>query len=346
MPARPAATTAAAKPRASRLAGIQRGRLKTPLRYLFYSPEGIGKSTLAADAPNPIFLDVEGGSPELHVSRYPFRDGPGGHVPRVYDDVLSAVDDLRDNPGHGYETLVVDTADALEALIHAHICKANSKANVEAFGYGKGYKVAATELRVFLSRLEALQGQGMAIVVLAHSLVKTFKNPEGPDYDRYQLCTHELISAQLKGWSDVVGFLRFDGGAAKLLDDASQAPRARGWATGKRIIHLAREAAWDAKCRLSMPAEIELGVAHPWQPFAEAKDMARDSTVESLITAVLAEVDRVTGGHRETEFTTAAGTVTSFAAINDLIAKSDSGALTRVLAGLKATQPTATQETV
>jgi AAA domain len=330
--------------RASKLAGIQRGRLKTPLRYLFYSTEGIGKSTLAADSPNPLFLDIEGGSPELIVSRYPFRDEPGGHVPRTYQDVLDAISDLIDSPSHGYETLVVDTADALESLIHIHVSKVNGKKDVEAFGYGKGYKVASAEMRTFLSRLEVVQAKGMAIIVLAHSMVRTFKNPDGPDYDRHQLCTHELVGAQLKAWSDVVGYLRYDGGAAVLPGDASQAPRARGWSTGRRMIHLSREAAWDAKCRLSMPAAIELGVASPWAPFAAAKDAARDSTVESLIADVLIEIDRITVGDRDAEFCTAAGTATSFAAINQIIARSDAGSLTRVLAGLRATQSIAAIE--
>lgn len=347
----PKPAPATAKPaqvvKRSKLGGIQRGKLKTSLRYLFYSTEGIGKSTLAADSPNPLFLDIEGGSPELIVSRYPFRDGPGGHVPRSYQDVLDALDDLTANPGHGYETLVIDTADALESLLHAHLCKVNGKKDIEAFGYGKGYKMALSEMRAFLSRLEVIQSQGMAIILLAHSLVRTFKNPDGPDFDRYQLCTHDLVGAQLKAWCDVVGYLRFDDGAAVLPGDSSQAPRARGWSTGRRLIQLAHEARWDAKCRLSMPAEIELGVANPWQPFAEAKDAARDSTIESLITGVLAEVDRITGGDRAIEFRTAAGTQTSFESINAIIAKSDAGSLSRILVGLKATPTvTAAQENV
>lgn len=336
-------TGAAAKPaapRQSRLGNVQRGRLRLPLRHLFYGPEKIGKSSLAADAPDPIFLDVEGGSPELDVARYPFRDGEGGHVPLAYDDVLGAIDDLH-TATHGYKTVVIDTIDALEALIHAHICKANSKANVEAFGYGKGYKVALTELRVLLSRLDALRARGMQIILLGHSLVKTFKNPEGEDFDRYQLCMHDLAAAEVKGWCDVIGFMRFDGGAAKLMGDDSKAARARGWSTGRRLIHLAREAAWDAGSRLSLPAEIELGVASPWAPFAEAKDTARDATVQTLIEEILVQIDRITSGDRSVEFTTAAGRSTSFAAINEVISKSDSGSLTRILAGLKATQSVA-----
>lgn len=344
VPARPAQTaTVAARPRTSRLAQVQRGRLKLPLRHLFYGPEKIGKSSLAADAPTPIFLDVEGGSPELDVARYSFHDGDGGHVPQCYEDVLAAIDDIL-TAQHTYQTLVIDTIDALEALIHAHVCKANGKTSIEAFGYGKGYKVALTEFRVLLSRLDAVRARGMQVVLLGHSLVKTFKNPEGEDFDRYQLCMHDLAAAEVKGWCDVIGFMRFDGGATKLIGDDSKAARARGWSTGRRIIHLAREAAWDAGSRLSLPAEIELGVASPWAPFAEAKDTARDSTVESLISAVLVEIDRITGGDRHLEFTTAAGTLTSFEAINAIIARSDSGSLTRILAGLKATAPIANQE--
>jgi len=316
-----------------------------PLRHLFYGPEGIGKSSLAADAPAPIFFDIEGGSPELDVARYPFRDGDGGHVPANYDEVLAGIDDLM-SAQHEYQTLVVDTIDSLEALIHIHVCKAASKANIEAFGYGKGYKVALTAVRELLNRLDALRSRGMSIVLIGHSWVKTFKNPEGEDFDRYQLCMHDLAAAQVKDWCDVVGFMRFDGGASKLQGDAAQAPRARGWSSGRRLIHLAREAAWDAKSRLSLPAEVELAVASPWAPFAEARDVARDATVESLISAVLAEVDRITAGDRSVGFVTAAGRATSFSEVNAIIAKGDVGSLTRVLAGLKATSPvTATQET-
>jgi hypothetical protein len=200
-------------------------------------------------------------------------------------------------------------------------------------------------MRVLLSRLDGLRARGMQIILLAHSLVRTFKNPEGEDYDRYQLRMHELAAEEVKGWCDVIGFMRFDGGGAKLLGDESQNARARGWTTGRRLIHLAREAAWDAGSRLALPAEIELGVANPFEPFAAAKDTARDATVETLISDVLAEVDRITGGDRSLEFSTAAGRATSFAEINAIIGHSDAGALTRVLAGLKATAAIAFQET-
>ena len=331
-------------PRASRLSAVSRGILHVPLRHLFYGPRGVGKTSLGADAPAPLFLDIEGGSPLVNVTRYTFRDEPGGHIPRSYEEVLAGIDDLLANPGHGYQSLVIDTLDALETLLHDFICRRDGKANIEAYGYGKGYKVAVAEIRVLKERLDRLIHSGMAIVILAHSDEKTYKNPRGPDYDRFLSEMHELAWAKVAAWCDVVGFVNFEGGGAALKGDESQVKRARGWSTGRRMIQLVPDAAApDVKCRLSLPTELELGEAHPWAPFANAKLKAECATVDTLAADIISEIDRITGGDRAVEFTTDAGTLTSYTAIQDLITVGDTSVLTRVLAGLKAT--TAMQET-
>lgn len=346
---RPASATPAkaisTKP-VSRLSAIKRGQLRSSLRYLFYGVEGVGKSSLAADAPNALFLDVEGGADNIDVARYPFRvnsDGtvpPDGHIPRTYEEVLGAIEDLIANPGHGHETLVIDTVDALEALIHRYLCEQNKKSGIEDFGFGKGYKAAVEELRRFLVRLDAVRAQGIQIILLGHSFVSTFKNPEGEDFDRYQLHVHKDFAGQTKEWCDVVGFVRFEGGASKITGDESRSKRARGWATNRRLVQLAREAAWDAKCRLTMPSEIELDAVHPWQPFSLAAMGARNADTKTLTDAVLVELDRIGAD----EFTTAAGTKTSRQSVIDLVAKSDPSTISRIVAGLQATQSLTSQE--
>ena len=337
---------AAASPKPSRLASVKRGQLRSALRYMFYGPEGVGKSSLAADAPSPIFFDVEGGTDNIDVARYPFQinaDGsvpPGGYVPRTYAEVVAGIDDLIANPT-GYETLVIDTIDALEALLHRHICEVHGKANVEAFGYGKGYNVALDEFRALLRKLEDLRAKGISVVMLGHAIVKTFKNPTGEDYDKFQLRLNDKAAGLLKERSDVVGFIRFDGGSAKLKGDTAQTPRARGWVSGRRLIHLANDAAWDAKSRLALPAELELGEAHPWAPFAEAEHGARDATNDSLLAEVTAELDRIGSD----EFTTSTGRTTSRALVLAMVANSDASTISRVLTGLRATTAvTVTQE--
>lgn len=335
-PRPPPAKLPTAPPAKSRIGAAKRERLRTPLRHLWYGPEGVGKTSLISDMPNPLLIDIEGGSSEIEIARYPFRDEPGGHVPRSYEEIVAAAEDMIANPGHGHLTLGIDTADALEAHIHKFICTRDKKANVEAYGFGKGYKVALVELRRFLALLEQLRNTGMQIAFAGHSFVKTFKNPEGEDYDRYQLHANDLFSAELRGWCDVVGFIHFEGGSSKLVGDESQNARARGWATGVRLIELARTAAWDAKSRLSLPSTVELAAANPWKPFADAKVLARDATTESLGADILAEVLRITGTDDDVEFTTAAGTTTSRGAIAALLTN-DTSVLARVLAGLKST---------
>lgn len=335
-PVNGASKSAPVAAKVSRLQSVKRGQLRSALRYLFYGPEGVGKSSLIADIDGLLLADIEGGSDNIDVPRYMFRDEEGGHVPRSFAEVLAMVEDLDANPGHGFSALGFDTADALESLVHRHVCEQHGKASIEEFGFGKGYQVALDEMRQFLALLDRLRAKGMQIVMVGHSIVKTFKNPEGEDFDRYQLRVHDKTGGLIKEWCDVVGFINFDGGAAKLKGDMSQAKRARGWSTGKRIVHLAREAAWDAKSRLSMPAEIELDVAHPWAPFAAAQSGARDTTGEGLHAEIVAELERI-GAE---SFTTAAGRATSRTEVLAMVAKSDASTITRVLAGLKATQST------
>ncbi len=55
------------------LGAITRGRVQAPLRVLCYGVEGVGKSTLGADAPDPVFLGTEDGTAHLDVARFRSR---------------------------------------------------------------------------------------------------------------------------------------------------------------------------------------------------------------------------------------------------------------------------------
>ena len=279
----------------SRLAKAVRGRLKTPPRCVFYGPEGVGKSTLAAHAPTPIWFDIEDGSGKLDVTRYQFRDEPGGHVPRTYGEVTAALSDLTLSQ-HEYRSLVIDTADRLESLIWGHMVERDKTKvkggveNIEDYGYGKGYQIAVDEWRSLCARLDVLRAtRGMHIIILAHAHVKAFKNPEGDDYERYSLQVHDKAGGFLKGWADVVGFCRFDEGGSKLKG----ATKAKGWSTGRRTLNLVRTAAFDAKGRGGMPAELELDAANPWAPLQKAMDDADNLTAPQLAALVAAEAARI-----------------------------------------------------
>jgi hypothetical protein len=330
-PARPPASAPAPK---SRLGLVKKGKVESAHRYLFYGPAGVGKSSLVADVEGVIFLDVEGGADELDVARYPFRDEKGGHVPKTFEEFLGGLDDLI-NSKHPYRAVAIDTLDALEVLIHKHLLELHKFASIEDFGYGKGYQVALDEFRRVVVKLDQLKAHDIDVFLLAHSAVKNYKNPDGEDFDKYQLAVHEKLAGLAKGRCDVVGFVQFEGGAAKLKADGSASKRARGWMSGRRVVYTAPGAAYDAKTRLALPAEIELGVAHPWAPFIGAPELP------PLADQIAAELDRI-GAE---QFTTASGRVTTQTEILKLVKQGDESVLTRVLASLRDTEtPTDTTD--
>lgn len=287
---------------ASKLGLIKKGRLRTPLRYFFHGNSGTGKTTLAASAPKPVFADIEGGSGTLDLDRYMFRDEVGGHVPRSYGDVLAAVEDLTVNP-HDFQTLVLDTADELEKLLWKHICERESQpsarnkegelTSIEHFGYGRGYTMAVDEWRTLAARLDRLRLQrGMAIVINSHSIVRTFKSPTGPDYDRFSPALNDKASGFLRGWCDVVGFLVHEETSGKAPGEGRFA-RNKGFSTGRHLIKLSHNAAWDAKSRLTLPDEIEMDVSDPWGPFAAAVEQGYDDQLPNLKKAIGVETARI-----------------------------------------------------
>lgn len=275
-----------------KLSDIKPARLKKAHRIIFYGPHGVGKTTLAADMDNPIWIDAEDSSGELEVARYPFRNEPGGHVPKTFEEILGAIDALITEE-HTFSDLVIDTADRVETMVWDHIVKRDSRkgkvlTSVESYGWGKGYIVAMDEWRILCHRLDELRTKrNMTIVILGHAGVKTFKNPAGEDYDRFQLRLHDKAAGWLNEWSDVVGFCAFEEGASK----GENENRAKGWSTGRRLIHFARGAAHDAKSRLSLPDVVEMPDSEPFGPLRDAIATSKDPA--ELAKLINVELDRI-----------------------------------------------------
>ncbi len=246
------------------LASIRRGPRETPFSVVLYGPEGIGKSTFGAGAPSPVFLGTEDGTAQLDVASFP--------TPSKFTDLLDAIGTLATET-HEFKTVVLDTLDWLEPLIHAHVCKTNNKATIEAFGYGKGYVLALDEWRRLLAAIGVLRTKGMNIILLAHSRVKAYHNPAGDDYDRYTMKLHEKAEQLVKEWADAVLFATY-----KVVTAENDKGKIKAYGDGTRVAYTEHRPAWDAKNRYGLPLEIPL----EWSEFEAAARAHSPKSVESL----------------------------------------------------------------
>lgn len=223
--------------------------VKAP-RIVLYGVQGIGKTTLAASAPSPVFIPCEDGLASVPgAAHFP--------VPNSYADVLQALDALLGE--HDFGTLVIDSLDALELMLWSHLCatRANEKgakvANIEDYGYGKGYVFAGDLWSQLLRRLDQLRDEkGMIIMLIAHSAVVRVEPPDGTAYDRYDVRVHKRAAESLISWADAILFANYK--VRRRQDETRDRVLAVG--DGERALFTSERPAWRAKNRYAMPPEI------------------------------------------------------------------------------------------
>lgn len=221
---------------------------KSP-RVLAYGPPGVGKTTFGASAPKPIFIQTEDGADIVGADRLP--------RPETYSDVEAQLEMII-KEDHDYSTLVIDSLDWLEPLVYRHVCETHKWKHIEDPGYGKGYQIAGDVWRRFVSGVNAVRDQkNMIIIILAHSQVKRFEDPDSEPYDRYEIKTHKNASAVMMEHCDLIGFCTYQT-TVKETDTGFGRKRTRAMSTGERVIKTQAAPAFIAKSRYPIPAELPL----------------------------------------------------------------------------------------
>ena len=231
----------------SALAKIQKGRMTRPRRTVVYGVHGVGKTTWASQWPSPIFLPTEDGASDLDVDRFP--------VLRSVGEVQEAIISLMTEEGHGYETVVIDSADWMERLIAKAVCDREGKDSLQDFSYGKGAPKVYAAFEKFLSSLDALRNAGMHVLLTAHSEKVKFLNPEGDSYDRYQPKLLDGSSSLLQEWADEVLFATYRTSTRK-EDLGFNRQRSIAVGAGERVLKTSEKPSHLAKNRLGLPDEL------------------------------------------------------------------------------------------
>ncbi len=232
---------------------VIRGKIPSAKKTVIYGPEGIGKSTFAAQFPDPIFIDTEGSTKDMDVARLP--------EPSSWTIILEQVAEVIRTP-NVCRTLIIDTADWAEMLCTTSVCDKNHKSSIEEFGYGKGYTYIQEEFGKLLNLLTDVTKAGINVVLTAHAKMRKFEQPdELGAYDRWEMKLSKGVAPMVKEWADMVLFCNYKTMVVNVDGQGAQKGRNKAQG-GKRVMYTTHHSCWDAKNRYGLPDEapFEYGV--------------------------------------------------------------------------------------
>lgn len=215
-----------------------------PPRVIVYGKPGVGKTTFACGTTKPLIIDLEGSADYIDV--------PKSH-PETFEDVEVLLNALL-NENHEFRTIVIDSLDWLEAKIHEYICttynaKSVNDKNNQATSYGQGNVLAANMFLGIRGKLQRLRDEkGCAIVLTAHTQIKSRNDPLDGEFDEHTLKMHDKIAAAAVEWADAVLLIK------KKTIESSNAPS--GKIEGGRILRTDGLIGTTTKNRLYLPPEV------------------------------------------------------------------------------------------
>ena len=212
---------------------------------------GLGKTSLAATFPKPIFIRAEDGLQAI----------PEASRPDAFP-VLTGVDSLREQckaliqEEHDYKTLVIDSVTALERMFIQHVVDSDQKKpmsiNQALGGYGAGLSAVAAlhqNLRKVCGMLN--ERKNMNIVFIAHADLETVELPDSDAFNRYSLRLGKKSIAPYTDDVDVVGFLKLQTFVKGAADE-----RKKAISDGSRLLICHAQAACVSKNRYGIEDEL------------------------------------------------------------------------------------------
>lgn len=248
------------------LSDIHIGKKPSPRKIVVYGVHGIGKSTFGANADAPIFIPTEEGVNDIDCASFPLSTS--------FEQVMGYITDLY-NEEHEFKTVVIDTLDWLEKLIWAKVCTEKNVASIDAIDFQKGYAFALRHWKRFRDGIDGLRrDRGMTALMLAHSKIERFNNPETDPYDRYSPALHKWASADIQEWATDVFFTNYKIYTRKADEHFGKSIH-KATGDGSRILYTRERPSHVAKNRLDLiPDEIPLDFAELKKYFPTAQEQS------------------------------------------------------------------------
>ena len=182
---------------------------------------------------------------------------------KSFTDVLTFVQalEIRD---HSFETLVVDSLDALEVLIHQAVCQEHHVRTVMDLAYGKGIALSLSLWHQFIETLKHLWlRKGMNIVLIGHDTIARYDNPTSTSYDRHQLRLQERAASLVMDWCNCVLFATKD--LHFLTEDRGFGHKVSKAQERGRVMYTQGDCSYLAKNTYNLPVRMPLDAGMFWK---------------------------------------------------------------------------------
>jgi hypothetical protein len=227
--------------------GVQIG----PSKDLIHGVEGVGKTSLGSTYPNAIFIDCEGSTDKLDVAR--LRARTWIEFNQAIGMILSKKDGFEE-----FESVVIDTVDWLEKIVITEVVrldKADSITDHRLYGYGKGdQRVKAFFDDEVTPLFERLMKSGLNVVMIAHSVVKSFNDPIGGAYDYYGMDMGKKAAATLRQWAHNVFFVNYK----TTFKEGKGIDKTKAYGGKEVCLYTQRTPQYEAKRRDALKDEIKV----------------------------------------------------------------------------------------
>ena len=189
---------------------------------------GLGKTSLAATFPKPIFIRAEDGLQAIPAATRPDAFPLLSNVDMLWEQLTALIKE-----DHDYKTLVVDSVTQLDTLFTNHIVDTDPKKPrtiAQALGgYGAGFQ-ALSSLHGRVRKAAGIlnETKGMNIVFIAHSETETIELPDQDPYTRYNIRMQKKSVSHYTDNTDLVGYLKLethtfgDGERKKAISDGTR----------------------------------------------------------------------------------------------------------------------------
>ncbi len=237
---------------------ISRGRVRKPFFMALYSGPGIGKTSFAESFPMPHFFDFEESTDGIDVSRTrPLS------FPELMDDLEEIYD--RENITE-FKTLVFDTLDELERLIHKDVAEDEKKNSVHKVGWQKGFIFSVEKFSELISICRLIRDKHQInILFLSHAYNRNVLNIDSEaTYVKNSMALHPKAADYIFGQVEMVLFA-MKKYSMKTVDDKTFVKD-----TDKRVLCTSLSAHYDAKNRIGLPSTLPMPFNNGYEVLKEA----------------------------------------------------------------------------